>query len=104
MDLSWNKNPLDVINKYIIKYKSINGCPDTPFDSITINGTLKKYTIRNLEENMTYNISIRVRNSNNTMSDNLIITTLPNGEYYIHVLHQINMLYEVTIPLNNILN
>ncbi len=98
MTLTWTQPDIDAVQNYIISYTRTAGCFDTPSGSQNISGSMKMYTLHDLQENITYNITITAMNIRNRLSATESFTTLTGSmlicnsiifSNYLHILKTI---------------
>ena len=64
-----------------MSYSRSAGRCNAPSGSRTISGSLRKYTLTGLEEDITYEITISAMNTRNSMSATTRATTLAEGKF-----------------------
>ena len=85
--LTWSQSSTDVVDSYTISYMRTAGCSGAPSGSRTsISGSVRSYDLTDLEEHITYDITITAINTATQMSTTTPVTTLTAGERYCHLL------------------
>ncbi len=74
--LTWTQSDIDAVQNYIISYTRTAGCSDAPSGSQNISGCMRMYTLRDLQESITYNITLTAINTRNRLSATESFTTL----------------------------
>ena len=79
MTLTWTQSSFDVVDTYIISCRRIAGCTNAPSGYRTIGGSLRKFTLTGLEEDITYEINMTAMNTVKNLSAFINATTLSTG-------------------------
>ncbi len=77
--LLWTQPIIDIVENYTISYRRVKGCIEAPSGIVTIDGSLRNYSLLGLEENITYNITIKAINHQNYLSATQTFTTKSAG-------------------------
>ncbi len=67
---------LDVVDNYTIYFRAVAGCLEAPLGRRIIDGSNRSYCLLDLEEDVTYNITIVAMNSINSLLKTTSFTTL----------------------------
>ena len=82
LSLSWTQLPSDEVDSYIVRASYLGNCSDfsTTPQSSTLNGTVREFVVRDLQEFSMYQLSVIAVNSVGQSAESIVVDTKSAGE------------------------